>query len=124
MAPDYYNQDPDDKGSYQKTVALCVAAASLVILLFLVVLYVNSDNSTAKKPVAKKETEDVAEDDFLKDSHNITSTELEFWEDAKKEKKKEKKALKEEEEGELTPYKNSDESDDDIELSDSSKALT
>lgn len=121
MAPDYYNQDPDDKGSYQKTVALCVAAASLVILLFLVVLYVNSDNSTAKKPVAKKETEDVAEDDFLKDSHNITSTELEFWEDAKKEKKKEKKALKEEEEGELTPYKNSDESDDDIELSDSSK---
>ncbi len=117
MAPEYFNQDPEDKGSYQKTVALCVAAASLVILLFLVVLYVNSDKGSAKKPVAKTETEETAEDDILKDSHNITSTELEFWEDAKKEKK----VAREEEEGELTPYKNSDDSDEGIELSDSSK---
>ena len=118
MAPDYYNQDPEDKGSYQKTVALCVAAASLVILLFLVVLYVNSDKGTDTRPVAKTEkTEEEPEEDFLKDSHNITSTELEFWEDAKKEKRIQPK----EEEGELTPYKYGDENSDDIVLSDTSK---
>ncbi|MBR4574614.1 MAG: glycoside hydrolase family 25 protein [Lachnospiraceae bacterium] len=118
MAPDYYNQDPEDKGSYQKTVALCVAAASLVILLFLVVLYVNSDKGTDTRPVAKTEkTEEEPEEDFLKDSHNITSTELEFWEDAKKEKRIQPK----EEEGELTPYKYGDENSDDIGLSDTSK---
>ncbi len=109
MAPDYYNRDPEDKGSYQKTVAMCVAAASLVILLFLVVLYVNSDKTVPKKPVAQTESDEDKEDDFLKDSHNITSTELEFWEDAQKEKKLTQK----EEEGELTPYKNSDVPDSD-----------
>lgn len=109
MAPDYYNRDPEDKGSYQKTVAMCVAAASLVILLFLVVLYVNSDKTVQKKPVAQTESDEDKEDDFLKDSHNITSTELEFWEDAQKEKKLTQK----EEEGELTPYKNSDDPDSD-----------
>ncbi len=109
MAPDYYNRDPEDKGSYQKTVAMCVAAASLVILLFLVVLYVNSDKTVPQKPVAKTESDEEKEDDFLKDSHNITSTELEFWEDAQKEKKLTQK----EEEGELTLYKNSDDPDSD-----------
>ena len=109
MAPDYYNRDPEDKGSYQKTVAMCVAAASLVILLFLVVLYVNSDKTVPQKSVAKTESDEEKEDDFLKDSHNITSTELEFWEDAQKEKKLTQKEV----EGELTPYKNSDDPDSD-----------
>ena len=107
MSSGYYNQDNDDNRSYQKTVAMCVAAASLVILLFLVILYVNSDNGssqTAKTTVTETEKE---EDEFLKDSHNITSDELEFWEDQGK-KKKPRPANEDEEEGELTPYKGPD----------------
>ncbi len=100
------NQDPDDNRSYKKTVAMCVAAASLVILLFLVVLYVNTEpKKTAVKPPETKEEE--REDDFLSDSHNITSSELEFWEDAKKESRT-AKADPKEDEGELTPYKDPD----------------
>ena len=38
---DFYNDDSDN--SYRKTVALCVAAASFVVLLFLVILYLNTD---------------------------------------------------------------------------------
>ncbi len=110
MANDFYGHDNDDNRSYQKTVALCVAAASLVILLFLVVLYVNTDKEvpSKKKVTAQEETK---EDDILKDSHNITSDELDFWDDVKKDKKPVA-----EEEGELTPYKdpsgkNNDEED-------------
>ncbi len=104
-----YNQDPDENRSYQKTVAMCVAAASLVILLFLVILYVNSDTETppVKTDVASEESK---EDDILKDAHNITSNELEFWDDARKTNN----VVKDEEEGELTPYKdpNKDKTDD------------
>ena len=102
MNSDLYNNDPEDNRSYQKTVAMCVAAASLVILLFLVILYVNSDQqkSTAKPKQEVAETSE--EEDFLKDSHNMTSDELEFWKDANR---KTPKAPVEEEEGELTPYK-------------------
>ena len=106
MAANMFNQDPDDNRSYKKTVAMCVAAASLVILLFLVVLYVNSEPKSAPvKPAASEPKE--SEDDFLKDSHNITSDELEFWEDAKKISKTDKTPQKEEE-GELTPYRDPD----------------
>ena len=96
----YYDQDPDDNRSYQKTVAMCVAAASLVILLFLVVLYLNSDRSDEHKGTADIAQEETEEDDFLADSHNITSDELEFWKD----EKKPTPLPVEEDEGELTPY--------------------
>ncbi len=108
----YYDQEPEDRNSYQKTVAMCVAAASLVVLLFLVILYVNSDKGTkSSHPVsdtAAEETEE-KEDDILKESHNITSDELEFWNDAPKDKPAQK-----EEEGELTPYKDPQEDDKDM----------
>lgn len=108
----YYDQEPEDRNSYQKTVAMCVAAASLVVLLFLVILYVNSDKgTTSSHPVsdtAAEETEE-KEDDILKESHNITSDELEFWNDAPKDKPAQK-----EEEGELTPYKDPQEDDKDM----------
>lgn len=108
----YYDQEPEDRNSYQKTVAMCVAAASLVVLLFLVILYVNSDKgTTSSRPVsdtAAEETEE-KEDDILKESHNITSDELEFWNDAPKDKPAQK-----EEEGELTPYKDPQENDKDM----------
>ncbi|MBQ6319890.1 MAG: hypothetical protein IJI23_08950 [Lachnospiraceae bacterium] len=108
----YYDQEPEDRNSYQKTVAMCVAAASLVVLLFLVILYVNSDKgTTSSRPVsdtAAEETEE-KEDDILKESHNITSDELEFWNDAPKDK-----PVQKEEEGELTPYKDPQEDDKDM----------
>ena len=100
MASDYYNRDPEDNRSYTKTVAMCVAAASLVILLFLVILYVNSDKGTGAHKTNTSKTEE-KEDDFLADSHNITSSELEFWSEAKTDRP----GREEEEEGELTPYK-------------------
>lgn len=106
----YYDRDPDDKSSYQKTVAMCVAAASLVILLFLVILYVNSDKGKSAASNVRYEEEPQEEDDILKDSHNITSDELDFWSDAKK-----PKAAPKEEEGELTPYKDPDKKDDEEE---------
>ena len=106
MAANMFNQDPDDNRSYTKTVAMCVAAASLVILLFLVVLYVNSEPKSAPPAPAETVAEE-SEDDFLKDSHNITSDELEFWEDAGKLSRTAKNPVKEEE-GELTPYRDPD----------------
>ncbi|MCR5686694.1 MAG: glycoside hydrolase family 25 protein [Lachnospiraceae bacterium] len=105
MASDYYGQDNDK--SYQKTVAMCVAAASLVILLFLVVLYVNSDDKKDDKPSASVSMETEEEDDILKDSHNITSSELDFWKDEKK-----PLPLPKEEEGELTPYRDGDDAEE------------
>ena len=102
MANNYYNNDQEDNRSYQKTVAMCVAAASLVILLFLVILYVNSDNTDTKPSadmVTEKETE---EEEFLDNTHNITSDELDFWKDSAKPKPT---AAPAEEEGELTPYR-------------------
>ncbi len=114
MAPNYYDRDPEDNMSYKKTVALCVAAASLVILLFLVVLYVNSDQKTPKNTKKVSEVEE-QEDDILKDSHNIKSSELDFWKDAPKPTRQIK-----EEEGELTPYKDPD-ADSDTDSSSSSE---
>ncbi len=100
MTPGYYGNDNDDKKTYQKTVAMCVAAASLVILLFLVILYVNSDTPEKKTASQKETTQDKEEDEFLTNSHNITSDELDFWSD-----KKNPTPVPDEEEGELTPYK-------------------
>ncbi|MCR5674018.1 MAG: glycoside hydrolase family 25 protein [Lachnospiraceae bacterium] len=116
MASDFYDRDPEDNRSYTKTVAMCVAAASLVILLFLVILYVNSDKGSGRPKTAAVK-EEVEEDDFLKDSHNITSSELEFWDEAKKKAPK----PEEEEEGELTPYKGSEEEEDSSSSSSSSE---
>ncbi len=107
MASNFYNDDRDDNRSYQKTVAMCVAAASLVILLFLVILYVNSDTPETSKPTTAKNETEKEEEDFLKDSRNITSGELEFWKDEKKTRPVEK-----EEEGELTPYKDPEKKDE------------
>ena len=115
MALNYYDRDPDDNISYKKTVALAVAAASLVILLFLVVLYVNSDKTkveTSHKTVSTEETED----DILKDSHNIKSSELDFWKDAKT-----PTPMPVEEEGELTPYKDPDSEDSSSETKEEKK---
>lgn len=113
--PSYYDQEPEDKKSYQKTVAMCVAAASLVILLFLVILYVNTDKEKPSQISSNIKEEEETEDDILKDSHNITSEELGFWNDVQK-----PKPVEGEEEGELTPYNDPEDSINDSEVSDAS----
>ena len=116
----YYGQDPDDNRSYQKTVAMAVAAASLVILLFLVILYLNTDKKTEKTSKPQTTAEETKEDDFLSESHNIRSSELDFWKDAKK-----KEPVRQEDEGEDTPYKDPDkEGSEDSDADNSSTAKT
>ena len=116
----YYGQDPDDNRSYQKTVAMAVAAASLVILLFLVILYLNTDKKTEKTAKPRTTAEETKEDDFLSESHNIRSSELDFWKDAKK-----KEPVRQEDEGEDTPYKDPDkEGSEDSDADNSSTAKT
>jgi len=116
----YYGQDPDDNRSYQKTVAMAVAAASLVILLFLVILYLNTDKKTGKTAKPQTTAEETKEDDFLSESHNIRSSELDFWKDAKK-----KEPVRQEDEGEDTPYKDPDkEGSEDSDADNSSTAKT
>lgn len=111
MSSDFYNDDSEN--SYRKTVALCVAAASFVVLLFLIMLYLNTE---PKKEVAKSsaavQEEVKPEDDFLAESNDFTSEELEFWEDGKD---AEDFFADDDEEGELTPYRDSDDSEDDVE---------
>lgn len=104
-------EDKEDKQSYQKMVALCVAAASLVMLLFLVVLYVNSDSKKDKGPLKAEITDD--EDDFLKDANNIRSEDLGFWKNYES-----PEDLQSDEEGETTKYRRGDENSSDEEDTD------
>lgn len=112
---DFYNDDSDN--SYRKTVALCVAAASFVVLLFLVILYLNTDTKKiSDSDKTAVESEEKKTDDFMEGANDFTSDELEFWDE-----KKEEDSLREaknDEEGELTPFEEYDKDDDDTELSD------
>lgn len=111
MSSDFYNDDSEN--SYRKTVALCVAAASFVVLLFLIMLYLNTEpKKEAAKSSAAVQEEVKPEDDFLAESNDFTSEELEFWEDGKD---AEDFFTDDDEEGELTPYRDSDDSEDDVE---------
>lgn len=79
MANFFYNQDPEDSWAYKKMIMLCVTAASIVMLLFLVVLYVNSQN----KRKAAQEPEPVqteTEEEIEIGTSNLTSSDLDFWE--------------------------------------------
>lgn len=101
MADGFYPYDHDDNESYKKTVALCVAAASLVVLLFLVFLYLNNEKQKAgQEVVTGSETEE--EQDFISEARNFTSDELDFWKDAKK---KENSTDDNEDLGEYTDFK-------------------
>lgn len=111
MSSDFYNDDSEN--SYRKTVALCVAAASFVVLLFLIMLYLNTEpKKEAAKSSAAVQEEVKPDDDFLAESNDFTSEELEFWEDGKD---AEEFFTDDDEEGELTPYRDSDDSEDEDE---------
>lgn len=102
MSKSFYDNDNDDNGSYQRTIALCVAAASLVVLMFLVILYLNTNKtkSVNTKP-SEVSTSVQEEDDFLANSNDFTSGEMNFWNIDEN-----NSSANNDEEGELTPYKN------------------
>lgn len=120
MSKGYFDDDREDRDAYQKTVALCVAAASFVVLIFLVVLYMNTKEKQDKlrREQANVATEQAAKEEFVTQSHNFTSDELDFWKDADlgEHKKHEKDP-----EGEKTPY-NADSDDEDNGVENSNKS--
>lgn len=83
MAGNNLWDEREEEQSYQRTVALCVAAASLVVLIFLIILYMNNKEKAARNKVVTQTEVETQEDDFMAESHNFTSDELDFWKDAK-----------------------------------------
>jgi len=81
-----------NKNDYQneskKLMLLCVAAASLVLLLFLVALYLH-DNKDSTKHVVKEETQSEIEEKKIEvGKSNIISEDLDFWDMYDDEEKK------------------------------------
>ncbi|MFT3982928.1 MAG: glycoside hydrolase family 25 protein [Lachnospiraceae bacterium] len=78
MANSFYDQDPEDSWAYKKMIMLCVTAASIVMLLFLVFLYINSQNKQ-KKEQTLEPVQTKAEEDIEFGKSNLTSADLDFW---------------------------------------------
>lgn len=108
MANPFNQNDPDEIRAYKKMIISCVAAASLVVLLFLVVLY---ENSKDKRNIVKEESTELgydnAQDDFVYGESNLTSQDLDFWNMYDDEE-----IQNEETEGETVKYKKSDDNED------------
>ncbi|HCM91298.1 MAG TPA: hypothetical protein DIS78_01845 [Lachnospiraceae bacterium] len=92
MAGFFDYQDREDKKAYKRTVIYFVAASSLVMLLFLTIIYVNTkDKQERKRALARQEQEarEAAQAELeqqrLEDEalgigeHNLTSEDLDFW---------------------------------------------
>jgi len=69
----------DDYNDAKNIVLLCIAAASIVLLLFLVVLYMK-DSSQHVKNVETKEENVAVSDNIEVGKSNIVSQDLDFWE--------------------------------------------
>lgn len=75
----------NDNKYKNKMVLLCVAAASCVLLCFLVVIYKSEDKKPKKVPVmselsnAEADEQDLALDEVEYGKKNITSEDLDFW---------------------------------------------
>ena len=69
----------DDQNEVKRMVLFCVAAASMVLLLFLVVLYMH-DNKNSSKHVVKTSPENTSDEpDIEVRKSNIVSSDLDFW---------------------------------------------
>lgn len=103
MANPFSQYDPEENKAYRKMLISCVAAASMVLLLFLVVLFLNAKDD--RKISNHKDNNTNEENDELDEyigSSNLTSEDLDFW-DMYDEPEDD---IVPEEEGELTPFKN------------------
>ncbi len=99
-----YDNDEENRNNVKKMVAYCLCAASVVVLLFLYVLYLNSKEiSEKKKAEAKAEQERLEELEEEREAlealgigkNNLRSEDLDFWDmyeaDAKKKEKNKEK---------------------------------
>lgn len=69
----------DDQNEAKKMVLFCIAAASIVLLLFLVVLYTH-DSKNYSNHVVKKQADSQAEEPEIEvGKSNIVSSDLDFW---------------------------------------------
>lgn len=118
MAYPFSDNDPEESKAYKKMLISCVAAASMVVLLFLVVLYLNAKDdaksANSQKDATAETTDELSE--YI-GSSNLTSEDLEFWDMFEKDPRE---AVTEEEEGETTPYRAGEKTDN--AKSDSEKA--
>ena len=88
MAGFFEDQDREDKRAYKKMVVYFVTAASLVMLLFLTVIYFNTREKQERKRALEKEKQEQmleleeqrAEDEALGiGESNVRSEDLDFW---------------------------------------------
>lgn len=88
MAGFFEDQDREDKRAYKKMVVYFVTAASLVMLLFLTVIYFNTKEKQERKRALEKERQEQmlaleeqrAEDEALGvGESNVRSEDLDFW---------------------------------------------
>lgn len=88
MAGFFEDQDREDKRAYKKMVVYFVTAASLVMLLFLTVIYFNTREKQERKRALEKERQEQmlaleeqrAEDEALGvGESNVRSEDLDFW---------------------------------------------
>ena len=107
MAGFFDDLDREDKKAYKRTVVYFVAASSLVMLLFLTIIYVNTRDKQARERAlarqeqeAKEAAEAELEQQRLEDEalgvgeHNMTSEDLDFW-DMYKEKEENRDYMEE-----------------------------
>ena len=99
MAGFFEDQDREDKRAYKRTVVYFVAATSLVMLLFLSVIYVNTSKKRERERALarqeeqeRKEAEEALAEQKLEEEalgigeHNLTSEDLDFWDMYKSDK--------------------------------------
>lgn len=95
MAGFFEDQDREDKRAYKKMVVYFVTAASLVMLLFLTVIYFNTKEKQEKKRALDREMQEqmeAMEQQRLEDEalgvgeSNLTSQDLDFWDLYEKDK--------------------------------------
>lgn len=80
----FYQDEKDEAKNYKKMVRMCVLAASLVLLLFLAALYINTKpekKSAVQMNVAGAEEEntEVSENEVVLGASDLTSDQLDFW---------------------------------------------
>ena len=89
MAGFFDDQEREDRKEYKRTVTYFIAAVSLVMLLFLLVIYSNTKDKQAKaraERLEEKARQEEIEEQRLEDEalgvgeHNLTSEDLDFWE--------------------------------------------
>lgn len=107
MSNPFMQEDPEETKAYKKMIATCIAAASGIVLLFLIVLYSNNKDKSKASDIPDN-SEVVETEEFSVGESNLTSKDLDFWDMYEKEET----ISDDEEDEELTPYHKTDEDDE------------